>query len=660
MVDLESTDRKIAKIDGSLGSLETTIFNTTGKVQAFGKGFLDAANSLNGAGKKWTIFSRIVSGTPLWRFQNYLRAALSTFSEFGESARKAQEVLQEQNKVVVENLKNYDKLKENVDNANRAVDKFIKNKTLDPEETKVLKDQVKELDIYTIALKQTGDETKALIRTRSMLNKQAETARKENEETLKVLRKQYAFDKDRIEVAKEQAKIEAQAQGKGRFKQFFVKRKAEKDEKKQMKKDQKGVLKESRKEAGKSALGMTFNLKQFKALMMPLAPIAGILKVAKDRKKLATKASDFTKSLAPLLNQAFKFFLFTMMAVVVFLLFVKAAYEIFQFLQEMGIVDEVKAFAGEVFSLVGSIFKVIGTFIDGDYQKAFALLGPILEKAVDLGIKGAKLLVKLAFMTLVGGFNLIIRFFEAFVGDPAFRERVISYGLIILKIALGAWMLKTIAISLLTLAGMYALPILFVIAMAALLYALADRFDEKFKQGLIALKDGILEGLRDALLFAGDYVGEYIVKLYDKIRDFFGTHLDKVFKVKDVVSKGGEFLFKGGKFIGEKSFDFASDVKGAMAKGGTTSLAGNYLVGERGAEIVELPAGARVHNNSETNKLLSTPSNTVNNTHNNNITVNVEAKGNSDAELRMLADKIGKLVAGNINRRVSSSSSIVR
>lgn len=97
-----------------------------------------------------------------------------------------------------------------------------------------------------------------------------------------------------------------------------------------------------------------------------------------------------------------------------------------------------------------------------------------------------------------------------------------------------------------------------------------------------------------------------------------------------------------------------------MANGGTTTIAGNYLVGERGAEIVELPTGAKVHNNSETNRLLSTPSNTVNNTHHNNITVNVEAKGNSDAELRMLADKIGKLVAGNINRRVSSSSSIVR
>lgn len=70
------------------------------------------------------------------------------------------------------------------------------------------------------------------------------------------------------------------------------------------------------------------------------------------------------------------------------------------------------------------------------------------------------MLVKLAFMTLVGGFNLIIRFFEAFVGDPAFREKVISYGLIVLKIALGAYMLKTVAIGLLTLAGMYALPIL--------------------------------------------------------------------------------------------------------------------------------------------------------------------------------------------------------
>ncbi len=657
MVDLDDTDRKIAKIDGSLGSLETTIFNTTGKVQGFAKGFLDAANSLNGAGKKWTIFSRIVSGTPLWRFQNYLRAALSTFSEFSESARKAQEALQEQNKVVVENLKNYKQLKENVNNANRAIDKFIEGGVLSPEENEVLEKQVKELDIYTIALEQTGDKTKALIKTRSMLNIQAESANKENEETLKVLRKQYAFDKDRIKVAKELAKIKAQEQGGGKLKQFFAKRRAKKDEKKQMKKDQKGVLKESRGESITRAFDMTFDPKQFNALLMPLAPLAGILKVAKDRKHLATKANNFTKSLAPLINQAFKFFLFTMMAIVTFLLFVKAAYEIFQFLQEMGIIDEIKAFGMEVIALIGSVFKVVGAFIDGDYQKAFALLGPILEKAVDLGIKGAKLLVKLAFMTLVGGFNLIIRFFEAFVGDPAFREKVISYGLIVLKVALGAYMLKTVAIGLLTLAGMYALPILFVVAMAALLYALADRFDEKFKEGLVMLKDGILEGIANALTSVGDIATQAVLDLVEKIKGFFRKHLSKVFKVKDIASGTLENLFEGGKKIGELT---APLIQGAMANGGTTAVAGSFLVGERGAEIVELPAGAKVHNNSETNKLLSTPSNTVNNTHHNNITVNVETKGNSDAELRMLADKIGKLVAGNINRRVSSSSSIMR
>lgn len=658
MVDFDDTDRKIAKIDGSLGSLEKTIFNTTGKVNNFAKGFLDAANSLNGAGKKWTIFSRIVSGTPLWRFQNYLRAALSTFSEFGESARKAQEALQEQNKVVVENLKNYDKLKENVENANKAIDKVAKGQTarLSEEQFKLLKEEVMQLDIYTIALKQTGDETKALLMARSMLNKQAKTAKKENEETIKVLKRQYAFDKDRVKIAKEQAKLKAKGEGKGNIRQFFASRKAGKMEKELQEDDKDQVLKESRREAGKSALGMTFNPKQFKALLMPLAPLAGILKVAKDRKRLATKVNDFTKSLAPLINQAFKFFLFTMMAIVTFLLFVKAAYEIFQFLQEMGLIDEIKAFAGEVFSLVGSIFKVVGAFIDGDYQKAFALLGPILEKAVDLGIKGAKLLVKLAFMTLVGGFDLIMRFFEAFIGNPSFREKVIGYGLIVLKVALGAYMLKTVAIGLLTLAGMYALPILFAVAMSALLYAIADRYSEDLKNSLISIKDKLVESIQNLIPAIAEGVLEAVKFAINSAKSFL---FKEVFDVS-IVRTAGKFLEDVGTGTLNLLEKGAKTVEGAFAEGGTTTIAGNYLVGERGAEIVELPAGAKVHNNSETNRLLSTPSNTVNNTHHNNITVNVEAKGNSDAELRMLADKIGKLVAGNINRRVSSSSSIMR
>ena len=259
-------------------------------------------------------------------------------------------------------------------------------------------------------------------------------------------------------------------------------------------------------------------------------------------------------------------------------------------------------------------------------------------------------------MTLVGCFDLIMRFFEAFIGNPSFREKVIGYGLIVLKVALGAYMLKTVAIGLLTLAGMYALPILFAVAMSALLYAIADRYSEDLKNSLISIKDKLVESIQNLIPAIAEGVLEAVKFAINSAKSFL---FKEVFDVS-IVRTAGKFLEDVGTGTLNLLEKGAKTVEGAFAEGGTTTIAGNYLVGERGAEIVELPAGAKVHNNSETNRLLSTPSNTVNNTHHNNITVNVEAKGNSDAELRMLADKIGKLVAGNINRRVSSSSSIMR
>lgn len=83
--------------------------------------------------------------------------------------------------------------------------------------------------------------------------------------------------------------------------------------------------------------------------------------------------------------------------------------------------------------------------------------------------------------------------------------------------------------------------------MAALLYALADRFDEKFRQGLVMIKDGILEGIANALTSVGDIITQSVIDLVDKIKSYLSGKLSKVFKVKDVVSGVGETLFKGGK-----------------------------------------------------------------------------------------------------------------
>lgn len=86
-----------------------------------------------------------------------------------------------------------------------------------------------------------------------------------------------------------------------------------------------------------------------------------------------------------------------------------------------------------------------------------------------------------------------------------------------------------------------------------------------------------------------------------------------------------------------------------FAEGGV-SAGGLAVVGEKGPELVNLPKGSRVHSNTDSRKMTGS---TVNNF---NITIN--AKDSSKAEMRRMADEIGKMISSKINR--STSSSILR
>lgn len=93
------------------------------------------------------------------------------------------------------------------------------------------------------------------------------------------------------------------------------------------------------------------------------------------------------------------------------------------------------------------------------------------------------------------------------------------------------------------------------------------------------------------------------------------------------------------KFLGQKLGFFAS--------GGIVNKP-FQVVGERGPEMVALPQGSRVYSNRESRKM---GGGVVNNF---NITVN--AKDSSKAEMRRMADEIGRMINSKINRSTSSST----
>jgi hypothetical protein len=84
-----------------------------------------------------------------------------------------------------------------------------------------------------------------------------------------------------------------------------------------------------------------------------------------------------------------------------------------------------------------------------------------------------------------------------------------------------------------------------------------------------------------------------------------------------------------------------------FADGGTTPT-GMSIVGERGPEILSLPAGSRVHSNKASAKMMG--GSVVNNF---NITIN--AKDTSKAEMRRIADEIGRQINQKINRKTGAN-----
>ena len=667
MSELDKTEREIESLGDTLASLEKVSFRSGIEFRGLFKEITNAANSINGAGKKWTIFSRLVSGTPLWKVQNYLRGALGVLSEFAEASKENTKARNEQNESIVKNIKQYDKLNQAMKDVNKVYEKFKDESGqgfLNDDEEKLLQEHIKDTAAYQIALKATGDEMYAMAKAMDGVREKHKQMRKEEEEVIRMAKESHAFDESRIELAKKRAEEVLKAQGfEGKELKKRVK-KAGKDEKQKMSEEQGRLAKDKKKEGFENLRKSFFDSKQFKAIALPVAPLVGMFKLAKNRKKYQQKLLDFNnmmqKSILPNLQ---RMILFVIFGAIAFLLFVKAAYEIFKVLEEMGMITEIKEFLIGLFSVVMDIFSIAFAFISGDYEKAFELIPPMLTKIKDLLLEGGALLVALAWTTLTEGFGLIIDFFDAFVNDANFQAAVIDYVVQAGMLVAGVWMAKTLLAMALQLIATYAIPIAIFVLVSAFLVALYTRYQDEIKQMvedifgppidfLASLYDYITSGqfFSDILSTIKDFAKNFVfkVKILKGLKKFLGGIKDSAVGAAKSVTGYNRLNDEQKKFVDDtlnkQKALMTGNIKGAFADGGIVSASGLQLVGEKGPELVKLPAGSRVHSNAESVKMGDT-----------NINITINAKDTSDAELRRIADQVGNMITNKINRSFSSS-----
>lgn len=93
-----------------LDSLRTGTIRAGIEFKGFTKKITEVAAGTDGASKAWTTFSRLVSGTPIWAFQNKLRAYLSILAGFENRSKANAKAMDDEQKRMLEKIKGYDKL----------------------------------------------------------------------------------------------------------------------------------------------------------------------------------------------------------------------------------------------------------------------------------------------------------------------------------------------------------------------------------------------------------------------------------------------------------------------------------------------------------------------------------------------------------------------
>lgn len=749
-------------MDDVINSLDTL---RTGTIQAgiefkgLTKTLTSAAASTEGAGKAWTTFSRLVSGTPLWSTQNKIRAYLSILAGFETRSKANQEAHNKENEKLLKKIKGYEALDKTMRKISKARTDLISGKTVESvtdditklqasekklnadmknankelkrrndlfnngyiskmqylSETRKLNKELigfeKSLDSNNIALKKatelketltdldleqlkntqayqavfqaTGNEEKAMMRSIEFMEARNKLLDKERMTLKKNAKIAYAFDNNRIKDAKKLAKI--QSEGKGIFGRTKARLGAGIKERFSQKRDQLKAGRAVRRDAARAnAKGVTDNLKSAKMLLAPLLLVtkstkllyAGFNPFSKDAIKFRMKMRKFTMSLQPIMSMVFKYLVMSMLAIAGVFLIIVFLKRYFEILKEFGVIDEIKQLGLMVFDFLKIGWKMVSAFINGDYEKALDYASKFVDKGIIILIKTGKILAKMAFLALVTGFDLLMTAVYRFYKDPAFRKKVTE---IIMKVALVVVALIVIQFLIgvaLSIAATFALPVLIGVAVLAALFSVAywldNNFDEKFQHiedyinNLLAgvqhafdtLKNDIInffikakediifgfteafkelksflsiEAKKEAALASLKATGLKLIGLATSIRDF----LNPAKKISGAYNKARDSVF------GEKGV--FGTIKGKFAKGGT-SHGGLSLVGEQGPELLNLNAGSKVYSNSQSKKMVGGNTNIF------NITIN--AKDTSDAEMRRVAEQLGKMIGNKINRRI--------
>ena len=546
-------DLTIQTLAGSLTDLNKSVPMTGIQLKGLTKRMVEMSDSASSAGKKWTTFSRLTSGTPIWKIQNKLRGTLEILAGFEKRSKEAAELKAKENQTIIDSVQAYQKMSDVYKDINKIQNLLnVGNKkgaSTVVKRNKELVESIQSTHAYNRALLVGKTAQEAFTDGFKEIQSKAQGQKKAYNEMARAAKETLNY-----ESKKGRRSIKAGLSStKGRLKREF-------GENNQQIADFSDFVGRIKKEGFKPLIELAKKgdrIEKFKE------------KVAIRTLKFQKGMSKLSDSMKPILNLALKYFIFGIFAILGFMVLAKYIHTLGDVLSDWGVFDDLKSIFDKTVGLVGDISLLIGSFIAGDFTAMFDRLKIIGKKVLDIALISAIAAGKIALALLVAGFESIVDFFMYYFTPEGFMfitPILMKVGMAILL----AYFIRYMISQALLLLGIYALPILMGVVVLAAGIALYRKFAEPVFE---LFKSAVSVWFK---LFKFIYLGGWIVYLIDKIKD----------------------TFKLPKFLGGKAM-------GGISHGGL------HLVGEQGPELVTLPAGAQVKTNYQSNKMMG--GTTVNN-----------------------------------------------
>ena len=580
--------------------------------------------------KKWTIVSRFLSGTGLWAIQNKLRGLISVFAEYQKSQMKTIENQQK----VMELSEKLTTRKEDLRNAQIKLTEAM-GKTAAQRENSIelLNDEIKDLKYLNLSMTELENRIASGQYAQSTILKYEKELRKlraqeeilidtrnTQQETLEGLNEVYEeaariaeyyglkgakgekealkIAEGRLKIMNEQAKMQANILTGGKTGKAIQLQK----ELREQEKTGKGVL-------GKEKVGMQHFASDMKS------SLEKILGIDKRRMKKLKKEEDDARLTYGLMSPEFA-----------------AAEKETQKAQKE--IDDKRSKNMNMLTMQAMKAKIVKG-IEGAVKNIF-MIGKMA------------LMASFWFILIIGIIGvivaLVIKYREQL--EPYFKFISDTVG-VFLSILMPLWAFIKEKVSGAFTALQEGKPEKFI---TELLYAVGGVL-------LLAASASLALAITAIIAFGAIAIGiiaSYLGDMWEKSKAAFVYGIlmviGTIMIVVGLIFSWPVVLLGLGVIILGKLFKWFAKSIGLFSSGGT-SHGGMALVGEKGPELMELPAGTKIHSNEKSRRMVSGGST------NNNITVNVQGRvGASDAEIRDIARKVGAQLNREINRTTSSAT----